>query len=179
MKQHLLTLFTALLPILVSAGPVEINGIWYNLDTEAITAEVTRNPNIEAFMYCSSFTTIRIPVGVTSIGDWAFYKGSNLTSITIPESMATIGYRASAIATTYRIYTVILLKRLRQKTKFSMNHIPKELLYTFLPAHSTSIKPLLLGVASAASYLWRWTWMPCQRSTTNGHLRPTISAVAT
>ena len=91
MKQHLLTLFTALLPILVSAGPVEINGIWYNLDTEAITAEVTRNPNIEAFMYCSSFTTIRIPVGVTSIGDWAFYKGSNLTSITIPESVEVQG----------------------------------------------------------------------------------------
>ena len=36
-------------------------------------------------------TSITIPNGVTSIGDYAFYKCSNLMSITIPDSVTSIG----------------------------------------------------------------------------------------
>ena len=43
-----------------------------------------------AFEDCSSLTSITIPESVTSIGRYAFYGCSSLTSITIPESVASI-----------------------------------------------------------------------------------------
>ena len=43
MKQTLLSLLLMMLPFVVSAGPVEIDGIWYNLDATNHTAEVTYN----------------------------------------------------------------------------------------------------------------------------------------
>ncbi len=44
-----------------------------------------------AFYGCSSLTSITIPNNVTSIGDYAFYGCSSLTSITIPNSVTSIG----------------------------------------------------------------------------------------
>ena len=44
-----------------------------------------------AFFYCSSLTSIEIPSGVTSIGKNAFQYCSSLTSIEIPESVISIG----------------------------------------------------------------------------------------
>ena len=44
-----------------------------------------------AFYGCSSLTSITIPNSVTSIGAWAFSECSNLTSITIPNSVTSIG----------------------------------------------------------------------------------------
>ena len=44
-----------------------------------------------AFYNCSSLTSIVISVGVTSIGYKAFYNCSSLTSITIPEGVTSIG----------------------------------------------------------------------------------------
>ena len=97
MKKHLLLLFTALLPFLASAQTkVEIDGIWYNLNENALQAEVTKGDN----KYSGSIT---IPAMVThegvqysvaSIGDGAFYECSSLTTITIPESVTSIGYAA-------------------------------------------------------------------------------------
>ncbi|MDB4440206.1 leucine-rich repeat domain-containing protein [bacterium] len=47
-----------------------------------------------AFLYCTSLTSITIPDSVTSIGDNAFYFCSSLTSITIPDSVTSIGDQA-------------------------------------------------------------------------------------
>ena len=47
-----------------------------------------------AFYDCSGLTSITIPSGVTSIGDCAFYDCSGLTSITIPSSVTNIGASA-------------------------------------------------------------------------------------
>ena len=43
------------------------------------------------FFGCSSLTSITLPDSVTSIGSYAFYYCSSLTSITIPESVTSIG----------------------------------------------------------------------------------------
>ena len=91
------------------AEAVEIDGIYYNLDTEIKVAEVTKNPNKytgklnipetvtyndvtypvtsigdRAFNGCSGLTSVIIGNSVKSIGQAAFYYCSSLTSVTIP-----------------------------------------------------------------------------------------------
>ena len=48
----------------------------------------------QAFLGCSSLTSIDIPYSVTSIGDSAFNGCSSLTSITIRDSVESIGKQA-------------------------------------------------------------------------------------
>jgi len=45
----------------------------------------------DAFLGCSSLTSVTIPVGITSIGGSAFSACTSLTSITIPEGVKSIG----------------------------------------------------------------------------------------
>ena len=49
-----------------------------------------------AFYNCSGLTSVTIPNFVTSIGEYAFYYCSGLTSVTIPNSVTSIGYNAFA-----------------------------------------------------------------------------------
>ena len=44
-----------------------------------------------AFWNCSGLTSVDIPDGVTSIGDYAFWNCSGLTSVDIPDSVTSIG----------------------------------------------------------------------------------------
>lgn len=93
--KKLTTLFLlALLPLMASAQTL-INGIYYDLNTNTKEATVVSGST----KYKGNVTipkTIkhqRIIYSVTSIGNGAFdeYKGSALTSVTIPNSVKTIG----------------------------------------------------------------------------------------
>jgi len=86
MKRILLPLFMMLLPLMASAYDAEVDGIYYNLNTEAKTAEVT----YKEYLYNSYSDTVKIPASitysdvtysVTSIGDNAFCYCSNLTDV--------------------------------------------------------------------------------------------------
>ena len=114
--KKLFTLFLlTLLPVLASAEAVEINGIYYNLNSEDKTAEVTKNPDKysgeviipesvtfdgidycvntigrEAFDLCYNLTDVIIPNSVISIGFYAFRQCDNLHSIVIPSSVKSI-----------------------------------------------------------------------------------------
>lgn len=112
MKKQLLLLVMIFLPIVISsADTVEINGIFYNLTTKGNVAEVTSNPNLykgnidipeavtfedsnfnvtsigeRAFANCVDLSSISIPNTIESIGVYAFYE-CGLSSISIPESV--------------------------------------------------------------------------------------------
>lgn len=119
MKKVYLLFLLALLPFVVYADPVEINGIFYNLVSKVKTAEVTSNPNEysgkvtipktvtyggkeysvtsigeSAFFSCRGLNSVTIPNSVTSIGSFAFYGCRGLTSVTIPNSVSSIGRSA-------------------------------------------------------------------------------------
>ena len=95
---------------------VEVDGIYYNLDNSNNTAEVTYGDSKYsgdivipasisvngatysvttignyAFYECTGLTSIRIPNSVTTIGEDAFFECDGLTSIKIPSSVTKIG----------------------------------------------------------------------------------------
>ena len=63
-----------------------------NLKTVVITSGDAIDPS--EFENCSSLVSITIPNTITSIGDRAFFNCSSLMSITIPNTVTSIGYNA-------------------------------------------------------------------------------------
>ena len=118
-----------LLPMVVGAENVEINGIWYELASAGKWARVIKKPNYEyykgsvnipesvtyggteyrveiiessAFRGCSELTSITIPNSISDIGSYAFQGCSGLTSITIPNRVSRISN--SAFSGCYFLY---------------------------------------------------------------------------
>ena len=116
MKKTVLFLVILLCCVGQGKARVFIDGIYYNLDSEGGTAEVTYNSlkysgdisipaNVtfsgssysvtsigdRAFRFCRSLTSITIPNSVTSIRHYAFEGCSSLTSITLGNSVTDIG----------------------------------------------------------------------------------------
>lgn len=123
MQKVLLKSVMAALAMLLSlnaqAHDVEIDGIYYNLDTKTKTAEVTSGDSkytgnvaipesIEnngvvypvtsigksAFEQCSRLTSVSIPNGILSIKEDAFSGCSNLTSVKLPTGLNNLGRAA-------------------------------------------------------------------------------------
>ncbi len=67
-------------------APYTANGFNDSVPTSLKTVTITGGTTIEneAFRYCSSITTINLPVSITTIGSSAFRDCTSLTSITIP-----------------------------------------------------------------------------------------------
>ena len=114
MKKALLLLGLMLLPLAVSAA-VEIDGIYYNLNSDAKTAEVTfgtkgyggdvvipesvthdgvdysvTSIGDKAFSSCHFLVSVNISNHITSIGKYAFCDCYKLTSINIPAGITSI-----------------------------------------------------------------------------------------
>ena len=83
-----------LLPLMVFAESVEIDGIWYNLDENAKEGEVTQSPNHNysgSLEIPESVINEGVTYSVTSISKQAFYLCTGLTSVFIPKSVTSIG----------------------------------------------------------------------------------------
>ena len=102
MKKIYFLFLLVLLPLLASADPVEINGIYYNLISKGKAAEVTSKPDgyySGNIVIPATVTYNNVEYNVTSISKRAFYtsydwEGERLTSVTIPNSVTTIGENA-------------------------------------------------------------------------------------
>ena len=83
----------------------------YNAGGNLIAAKMVGQPVVRnyAFYSCSSLTSITIPNTVTSIGNSAFSSCFSLTSITIPDGVTSIGNSALEIGTYGNKATITML----------------------------------------------------------------------
>ena len=98
--KSVMTVLIALFSFNANAYDVKIDGIYYNLDKEAKTAQVTSGDSKytgevtipESIIHEGvTYPVTSIGGDVTSISSRAFYDCSGLTSVTIPESVTSIG----------------------------------------------------------------------------------------
>ena len=103
MKTKLISILIALAAGVgtIFAEKVKIGDLYYNLNTDNLTAEVTweneysgNYTNLVSAVIPASVTYDSQTYSVTSLGKWALYKCVNLTSVTIPNSVTSIGESA-------------------------------------------------------------------------------------
>lgn len=167
MKKYFILLLMLHVLILANAQKVEIDGIFYNLNTSSKTAEVTSNINKyfgkisipstvnyenitysvttigpKAFYDCSNLVSVTIPNSVTSIGDVVFGSCTRLTTITIPNSVTDIGVDAFAGSGLNSIVIPNSVKTIRHGAFFCCSRLTSVTIGTGL----TSIDELVFGL---------------------------------
>ena len=118
MKKHFFIWILMILPLALYAEEVEIGGLWYNLDAAANTAEVIQwkgdqmyegdiaipetvaykdvaydvtSIGVFAFWNCSKLTSVSFPNSLKKIDNHAFFGCAALSSITIPDNVTYVG----------------------------------------------------------------------------------------
>lgn len=119
MKKQLLSLVLMALPMMANAYDAYVDGLYFNLDVNSQTAEVTKGDykqvgaisipetitvdaityivttiGDEAFDMCQNLNKVTIPSTVTRIGKFAFYQCLEMTSVNIPSSVTDIDEQA-------------------------------------------------------------------------------------
>jgi len=89
----------------VAIGDNAFNTVNGHLITSVVIPSGVTTIGNYAFEYCS-LTSVTIPNSVTTIGDWAFGYCSSLTSMTIPDSVITIGGSAFYFCTSLTAVTI-------------------------------------------------------------------------
>ncbi len=80
---------------IVYASDTQVDGIWYDFDSSTKTASVTYSNEYSGSVIIPETVTYNgITYSVTSIGSYAFYECSSLTSVTIPNCVTSIGNSA-------------------------------------------------------------------------------------
>lgn len=115
MKNFFLSFMLMALPLMASAYDATVNGLYYNLDANTKTAEVTKGDykqtgavNIpetitigattytvtsigdEAFEKCDHMNMVALPSSIKRIGKYAFYQCLEMESVNIPSSVTEI-----------------------------------------------------------------------------------------
>ena len=167
MKKQLLLLAFMFLSLAVNAqDAVEIDGIYYKLDINTKTAEVTRylhhtysgdvvipskvtkdevdysvtSIGKEAFYLSTELVSVTIPDHVTNIDNSAFYGCWSLTSVNLPNSVTHIGEYAFAQCTSLRSITIPNRSLLMKIIWITIHEI------TVMPSSGNRITRLFLAV---------------------------------
>ena len=131
MKKFFISCLLALMPLLASAVKVRIDGIWYNLDVDKRTAEVTRSSEGSAtYDECFDYVgNVVIPatvqyegqtIDVLGIGEYAFFRCKALTSVAFPNSLTNIGQDAFSQCT--NLNGVTIPEKLRKIGSHAFSH---------------------------------------------------------
>ena len=120
-------------------NPIVINGIYYTLDTSNKTAKMTSLlNNISEIAIPFSITSNSLEYIITSIGERAFSNGTNLISITIPQSIREIGdYAFSGCTKLFEVYCNAETVPIVSDLTFKNSNITNATLY--VPAGTKSL----------------------------------------
>lgn len=119
---------------------------WGKEITKAIIKSGVTSIGNYAFYECSSLTSVSIPDSVTNIGDYAFSFCAGLTSITIPDNVTSIGDGAFECCAGLTCVTI----------PDSVTRIGKHVFWSCTSLSSITVPDSVTSIGSAAFYYTVW-----------------------
>lgn len=146
MKKFLICIVTILLPMVAKSQSVKIGNLYYSLNSDKTATVVSGTNNYEgefeipesityndisysvtsierkAFYGCSNVTSITLPPTITSLGDWCF-SGTRITSIIIPEQLTYISQGAFSNCRKLEIVTMTKVKYINHMSFYGCSNL--------------------------------------------------------